>query len=199
MDIKESATYPYPIWGLHDSFLGEEPKISEITRKSNNESNTLDISFEVTEHNSGIDKLISEGKAKYTCIVECIQTYYQNQVDSTIPQIKISIPYDKVFSRVTVKTFIVATQEIIQCDYLELDEIYEGKADYPKGGIIAYISQFVVPLEQRNNASDVSKIIRVMKTDTVRVRNIFSESRIIIKIPNDRWINFKQSKTFIIR
>lgn len=185
MDIKESATYPYPIWGLHDSFLGEEPKISELEKKSNNETNSLDISFEVTEHKVGIDQLISEGRAKYTCIVECKPTYFQKQFDFTSPQIKISIPYDKVFNRVSVKTYIVATEEIIQCNYLELDEIYEGTADYPKGGVIAYISEFVIPLEQKNNASDLSKIVRVMKTDIDRVRNIYSESRIIIKIPKE--------------
>lgn len=25
MEIKDSATYPYPIWGLNDDYLGPEP------------------------------------------------------------------------------------------------------------------------------------------------------------------------------
>ena len=26
MEIKDTATYPYPIWGLNDDFLGAEPE-----------------------------------------------------------------------------------------------------------------------------------------------------------------------------
>ena len=183
MDIKESATYPYPIWGLHDSFLGEAPQVGGKSLTENNETNTLDISFEVTTHNIGIDRLISEGKAKYKCVIECSATYFQMNADFEEPRIKVSVPYDKVYNRFSVKTFIVATQEIIQCDYLELDDIYEGIADYPKGGIIAYIDEFTVTLKQRNNASDLSKIVKIMKANVSSVKNVYNGDRIVIKIP----------------
>ena len=183
MDIKESATYPYPIWGLHNSFLGDVPEVSEKVSVHNYEKNSIDISFEVTTRNAGIDRLIEEGRAKYDCIVKCSTTYYLQHNYFESPNIKISVPTEQVHKRFDIQTIIVATEEIIQCDYLEIVEIYEGYADYPKGAVIAYIDECSVSVKQHNHASDLSKIISVTKTNANSVKNVFSENKIIIKIP----------------
>lgn len=184
MDIKESATYPYPIWGLHNSFLGDAPEVSEKVSIQNFEKNSIDISFEVITHNAGIDRLIKEGKAKYDCIVRCRSTFFLQHNYFESPNIAISVPTEKVHKRFDVKTVIVATEEIIQCDYLDLDEIYEGHADYPKGAVIAYIDECTVSVKQHNHASDLSKIIRVTKTKVNNVKYAFNDSKIVIKIPD---------------
>jgi hypothetical protein len=194
MDIKESATYPYPIWGLHNSFLGEAPEVSEKVSVHNFEKNTIEISFEVTTRNAGIDRLIEEGKAKYDCIVKCPPTYFLQHNYSDSPSIKISVPTELVYNRFDIQTVIVATEEIIQCDYLELDEIYDGHADYPKGAVIAYIDDCSVSLKQHNHASDLSKIIKVTKTDVNNVKNIFSESRILIQIPKTHALQYDKAE-----
>lgn len=183
MDIKESATYPYPIWGIHNSFLGDGPVSGKREMSSNNELNSLDIKYEVLAHNEGIDKLISEGKAKYQYIVECRDTYFLQHGEFEATQFIITVPFDKVYKRFTVKVFIVATEDILACNYLEVDEIYEGVVDYPKGAVIAYLDEFTVPLTQRNNISDLSKIVAIITTDVSGVKNIFNTNRIVIKIP----------------
>lgn len=94
MEIRESATYPYPIWGIHDSFIGDRPVPGKIELVSNNETNTLDVKYEVLAHNSGVDRLIDEGKAAYKYIVECPQTYYLKHEEFQTGQFVICIPYD---------------------------------------------------------------------------------------------------------
>lgn len=183
MEIRESATYPYPIWGIHDSFIGDRPVPGKRELVSNNETNTLDVKYEVLAHNSGVDRLIEEGKAAYKYIVECPQTYYLKHEEFQTGQFVISIPYGKVFNRVSIKVVVVATIDINGCDYLEVDEIYEGAVDYPKGAVVAYLDEFAIPLQQRNNTSDLSKIVTIMPTDVSRVENVLNMKRIIIKIP----------------
>lgn len=112
MEIRESATYPYPIWGIHDSFIGDRPVPGKRELVSNNETNTLDVKYEVLAHNIGVDRLIDEGKAAYKYIVECPQTYYLKHEEFQTGQFVICIPYDKVFNRVSIKVVVVATTDI---------------------------------------------------------------------------------------
>lgn len=183
MEIRESATYPYPIWGIHNSFIGDRPIAGEREMKANNETNTLDISYKVLAHNTGIDKLICDNHAKYQYIVECPQTYFLLHGESTDEAFVINVPFDKVYNRITVRIIVVAVEEITGCDYLDVDEIYGGLVDYPKGAVVAYLDEFAIPLQQMNNTSDLSKIVTIMSTDVHSVQNVFSSKRIVIKIP----------------
>ena len=66
MDIKDNATYPYPIWGLHEDFNGPEPEGS-FEMKLNETANEFILNYNVITNNEGINQLITEGKAVYKC------------------------------------------------------------------------------------------------------------------------------------
>lgn len=185
MEIRENATYPYPIWGLHGSYLSDDPVKGNHRVSVDEESNVLELHYDVTCHEAGIDQLIQEGKAKYQCIIECPATYYLLHKEYQEPSFDISIPLDKVYKRCTVKIIIVATQEIIGCDFLNIDEDYEGAVDFPKGAVLAGIDDFTVSLQQSNSSADLSMIIRIMCTNVKKVKYDFSGKRIIVKIPTD--------------
>lgn len=191
MEIRETATYPYPIWGIHDSFIGDIPSKGIKTMTANSESNTLDIKYTVTSHNAGIDKLIEYGLAKYKCIADCSPTYYQDSVDSNEPELCLCVPFDRVYNRFTVRILVVATEEIVQCDYLEVDEAYEGVVDYPKGAVIAYLDEFAISLTQKNNTSDLSKIVKIMPTNINSVKYVFGPERITIKVPQSTYSKYQ--------
>ena len=144
MEIRESATYPYPIWGLHGAYLSDDPIKGIHTAEIDDSANVLKLHYDVTCHESGIDRLISEGKAVYQCIVECPTTYYLLHQEFKEPSFDISIPLDKIYKRCTVKIIIVACQEINGCDFLNIDEVYEGTVDFPKGAVLAGIDDFTV-------------------------------------------------------
>ncbi len=185
MDIRETATYPYPIWGLHGSYLSDDPFKGNHCANVDEEANVLKLHYDITCHEVGIDQLIQEGRAKYQCIIECPYTYYLLHEEFQKPSFDISIPLDKVYKRCNVKIIIVATQEIIGCDFLNIDEDYEGAVDFPKGAVLAGIDDFTVSLQQSNSAADLSMIIRIMCTDVKKVKYEFSGKRIIVKIPID--------------
>ena len=165
MEIKESATYPYPIWGLHGSYLSDDPVKGTHTESVDGETNVLNLHYDVTCHESGIDRLISEGKAVYQCIIECTPTYYLQHHEFQTPSF--------------------ACKEIIGCDFLDIDEVYEGSVDFPKGAVLASIDDFTVSLQQSNSAADLSMIIRIMTSQVENVKYDFSGKRIIVKIPVD--------------
>ena len=68
MEIKDSATYPYPIWGLNDDYLGPEPDgIPTMSRDS--VTNEFVFNYKLTTDNAGIARLIKEDKEKYPIYV----------------------------------------------------------------------------------------------------------------------------------
>ena len=185
MEIKESATYPYPIWGLHGSFLSEDPEKGNRSACIDKDANVVNLQYNVTSHEPGIDRLISEGKALYQCIVECPYTYFLLHREFQEPSFSISIPLDLLYKRCSVKIIIVATQDITGCDFLNIDEVYEGSVDYPKGAVLAGIDDFIIPLQQSNSTADLSKIICIMNSEVDNVKYEFSGKRIVVKIPMD--------------
>ena len=185
MEIRESATYPYPIWGLHGSYLSDDPVKGKHTVAINDNTNVLDLHYDVTCHESGLDRLISEGKAVYQCIIECPATYYLQHQEFNESSFDIAIPLEKIYKRCTVKIIIAACQEIVGCNFLNIDEVYEGLVDFPKGAVLAGIDDFTVSLQQSNSAADLSMIIRIMSSQVDNVKYDFSGKRIIVKIPLD--------------
>lgn len=185
MEVRESATYPYPIWGLHGSYLSEDPVKGTHTISVDGETNVLNLRYNVTCHEPGLDRLITEGKAVYQCIIECPATYYLQHQEFLTPSFDVAIPLEKIYKRCTVKIIIAACQEIIGCDFLNIDEVYEEAVDFPKGAVLASIDDFTVSLQQSNSAADLSMIIRIMSSQVESVKYDFSGKRIVVKIPLD--------------
>ena len=185
MEIRESATYPYPIWGLHGAYLSEDPERGSRSADIDVEANIVNLHYKVTSHESGIDRLISEGKAAYQCIVECPYTYYLLHQEFQEPSFSISIPLDQLYKRCSVKIIIVATQEIVGCDFLNIDEVYEDAVDFPKGAVLAGIDDFIIHLQQSNSTADLSKIICIMNSEVDNIKYEFGGKRIVVKIPLD--------------
>lgn len=192
MEIKESATYPYPIWGLHGSYLSNDPEKGIRVVSRDNDANVVKVHYEITCHESGIDRLIQEGKALYQCIAECPATYYLLHKEFQDTSFDVEIPLETVYKRCTVKIIIVAAQEIIGCDFLNLDEDYQDPVDFPKGAVLAKIDDFTISLQQSNSAADLSMILSVMYSDIKKVKYDFSGKRIVIKLPSDYNTRFNQ-------
>ncbi len=192
MEIRESATYPYPIWGLHGSFLSDDPEkgIHVVTR--DNDANVLNLHYDVTCHEPGIERLIREGKASYQCIIECPATYFLLHKEFQEASFDVVIPLDRVYKRCTVKILIVVAQDIVECDFLNLDEDYKDPIDFPKGAVLASIDDFTISLQQSNSAADLSMIIRIMSSNVKNVKYEFSGKRIIVKIPVDYDTRYNQ-------
>lgn len=189
MNIKESATYPYPIWGVNQGFNGPEPDGSYKLRKDNNR-NELVLTYDVITQNEGINKLISEGKAMYKCIVECSSTYQPMIKKFDNPHMELRIPADQVHKGIDVTILIVATQDIDDCTYLDVNEIYGDSISYPKGYPIAYIHNFRRSIDQKDNSSDLGKIFRTKACDVPAVKYSIEGPAVLIQYPKEFEQNF---------
>lgn len=183
MEIRENATYPYPIWGLpNGDFNGPEPD-GKYNLHLDNKTNEFVLDYNVTTENEGITRLISEEKAVYKCVVECVPTYFLLMKEANKPEFQVRIPANKVHKRITAKILVVAIKDIDCCNYLDVNEIYDGVVDYPKGGVIAYIDNLSFDLQQKDNDTDLSKIFRTKAADVQKVEYSIDGERIIIKYP----------------
>jgi hypothetical protein len=163
--------------------LSDDPEKGSQTEEISNDDNILKLHYDIKCHEAGIDRLISEGRAFYQCIIECPATYYLLHKEFQEASFNVEIPLDKVYKRCTVKIVIVACQDIVGCDFLNLDKDYEDAVDFPKGAVLANIDDFTILLQQSNSAADLSRIVCVMFSETPTVRFDYSGKRIIIKVP----------------
>lgn len=190
MEIRENATYPYPIWGMHNDFNGLEPE-GTYNMHLEETTNELVFDYSITVENEGIKRLIAEEKATYKCVVECVPTYFLLMKEEQAPFIQVRIPADKVYKRLTVKVLVIATKDIYGCNYLDVSDIYEGVVDYPKGGVVAYIDNLSFDLQQKDNDTDLSRIFRTKAADVQRVEYSVNDKHVVIKYPKDSKIAFE--------
>lgn len=190
MEIKDTATYPYPIWGLNDDFLGPEPD-GNYKMSIDSVTNEFVFDYEVTTINEGVARLIDEDKARYKCIVECNKTYFLEMKESKEPKFQLRFPTDKVFKNYSVKVLVVSIKNVEACDYLKLNEVWEGVVDYPKGSVVANIDKIEFNTKQQDNVSDLSQIFSSLPTDVDEVEYSVEGSRIVIKYPQNSKDNFE--------
>lgn len=190
MDIKDTVTYPYPIWGLNDDFLGAEPD-GKYTMSIDSVTNEFIFDYELTTINEGVTRLVEEDKARYKCIVECNKTYFLEMKEFKESKFQLRFPTDKVFKNYSVKVLVVAIKNIEACDYLELSDVWEGVAGYPKGSVIANIDKIEFNTKQQDNESDLSQIFRSLPTDVDEVVYSVDGSRIVIKYPQNSKVYFE--------
>lgn len=190
MEIKDTATYPYPIWGLNEDFLGPEPD-GKYNMSIDSVTNEFVFDYELTTINEGVARLVEEDKARYKCIVECNKTYFLEMKEFKEPKFQLRFPTDKVFKIYSVKVLVVAIKNIEACDYLELSEVWGGSAYYPKGSVIANIDKIEFNTKQQDNVSDLSQIFRSLPTDVDDVEYSVDGSRIVIKYPQTSKVYFE--------
>lgn len=182
MDIKTTATYPYPIWGLPDNYKGDDPagQIKEL--KKDTEEDVFILKYEVTTHNEGVDRLIAEKLASYLCIIQCSSTYYTQIEKREESFFTIKIPCSKVNKRFSVKIEIVASENINSCNYLDVDDFYEGVVDYQKGAMIAMVDKFNVSLTPSDDMANLSKFVKYEYANVQKVTNVIDDI-ILIRLP----------------
>lgn len=190
MEIKDTATYPYPIWGLNDDFVGADPDgIGQMSMDP--ATNEFIFDYELTVLNEGITRLIEEDKARYKCIIECSSTYFLHMEEFKESKFQMRFSTDKVFKKYTVKVFVVAIKNIEACNYLDVNDVYDGIVDYPKGSVIAYVDKITFHTKQKDNVSDLSQIFRSLATDVDDVSYSVDGSRVVIKYPKQYECSFK--------
>lgn len=183
MKISSSISYPYPVWGWKDDYNIEiddkDISITEISDKDN-----FIYELELKANNSDIAKLIENEEAIYACIVNCSETYYHNCTVSKLPKFVVSIPRCEVNGLVKVQWMIISTKDIIDFKSDKLNEDYQGKASFPLGAMIGYITSFEINASLSDNLLSLDDIVKVVKnTDSDEIEYCYNAPIILIKLP----------------
>ena len=183
MKISSSISYPYPVWGWKDDYNIEiEDKDISITEISDKDNFIYEL--ELKAHNSDIAKLIENEEAIYACIVNCSETYYHNCTVSKFPKFVVSIPRCEVNGLVKVQWMIISTKDIIDFKSEKLNEDYQGKASFPLGAMIGYITSFEINASLSDNLLSLDDIVKVVKnTDSDEIEYCYDSPVIYIKLP----------------
>ena len=183
MKISNKVSYAYPIWGWRDDYTidinDEDYSISEIHDKDN-----FVYELDLKAHNKDIETLIEEEKAVYACVASCSETYYHKFTPSKEAKFTISIPRREVSGLVRVQWMIIATEDIMGYESDMLNEDYQGKANFPLGAMIGYITSFEINAELSDNLRSLDDIMKVVKNiDSNKIEFDCSDRIIKIKIP----------------
>ena len=84
--------------------------------------------------------------------------------------------------RFSVKIEIVATENINSCNYLDVDDFYEGVVDYQKGAMIAMVDKFNVSLTPSDDMANLSKFVKYEYANVQKVTNVIDDI-ILIQLP----------------
>lgn len=126
MQINNKTSFPYPVLGIRNDIVPGLPDNSVVIEEET--SDVYNYSFKVTLSfdNPTIQELIENGKAIYTCEVDCSKTFYNKCFNSEINIVNISIPRRNVNGRVNIRPFIVAVSYIDKYDNPNKHNDFDG-------------------------------------------------------------------------
>ena len=186
MKISSSTSYPYPIWGWRDdyssSITDNDYEIREIDDKDN-----FIYELELFVHNEDLEKLIAAGKAIYACTAICTSTFKMYCFKSDKPVLQIKIPRQEVNQKVELMWMILSTKAVPDFESQMLNPDYQGKASFPLGAILAYITSFEINPTICDEMRSLDEIFVVVKnTETNEIKYSFDDRKIKIKLPNEQ-------------
>lgn len=185
MKIKDNISYPYPIWGWKDDYSSSITE-DDFAIRDISDKDFFIYELELFVKNADLEKLISEEKAVYACIAECSETFRLYSFKSKEPKFQIKIPRKEVNNIVEGKWMILSTEAVTNFESGLLNRDYDGKASFPLGAMLAYITSFDINITICDELRSLDEIFVVVKNmDTNDIKYTFDDNKIKIKLPED--------------
>lgn len=137
-----NISLPYPVLGINDDIT---PMLPEDAVKVSVTSDILSYTFEIelSFDNDDIKKLVTKGKAEYSCEYECSRTMLRRCEKSDKPKFSVAIPRKDVNARINFYCFISVKSPIKNYTNEGFNRDYDGAYfDMEKGDILATFPQF---------------------------------------------------------
>ena len=166
MKINNSTSFPYPVLGIRNDIIPGLPENSVVIEEV--ASDVYNYSFIVTLNfnNPMISQLIEDGKAIFTCEVDCNTTWYNQCFNSRSNAIEISIPRRNVNGRMYFRSFIVAISDIKGYDNPNKHIDFDGfKFDIEPGEILAAFPSISVDTDLRSDILHVAGTYMEIRKD----------------------------------
>ena len=186
MKINSNTSYPYPIWGWKDDYKStindEDILITEISDKDN-----FVYELELLAKNEDVERLIEQGKAIYACVGYCPSTFRHYYYPSENSKFTISIPRKEVNNKIELKWMVLTKEAILEYQSDLLNDDYQGRATFPLGAMIGYITSFEINATICDELRSLDEIFVVVKNvESNDIRYSFDERKIKVKLPESQ-------------
>jgi len=133
-------TYPYPVLGINDNFLGDETKVTfkpELVVSSDYRKIRLDITYQLK--NDELLKLIYKEQAAFCAQLYCRSTMFRQSFLCKKQTEIIEIKSSQLRDEVDVDFFICASEDIRDYKNSMFNAVFEGVSfDIEKGDLLAF-------------------------------------------------------------
>lgn len=192
----KNVSLPYPVLGIYDDVY---PLLEEgCIRMADPVKTATDYLFgiELTQRNTDITRLVTEGKALYACEVTCKNTFLRRCYKSKIPHFEISLSRKEVNGRIDFQCFIAVTEQLCNYNNSEFNEDYHGFTfDLEAGDMLA-----VFPLAWWNTNIKYDKLyaagsfMQIVEAADGIDKTWFNldEDRIMIEMPHDMFVQYQR-------
>ena len=198
----EHKLYPYPVLTyFNDDYLNSIFMAKVEVEKG---IGKIGVSLEAVTDDLGLLGLINDGYAEFVFRIECLATLYREIVKSGDGKKKIFISEEKIDSKITVSTFIVAKKNIENYININFNEDYSDISFFiEKSSILAIARQFKIHIEKENdNLGEPSSIFCLVRNTAEKeekeVKFDIMGNKIKIILPKEEYENIamlSQSKS----
>lgn len=199
MKINNNSSFPYPVLGIRNDIIPGLPKesveIEELMSDVYNYSYKLTLKFD----NHTIAGLIKDGKAKYTCVVDCNKTFYNKCFNSPTNEVEISIPRRNVNGRVYFRPFIVAVSSIDNYDNPNKHRDFDGFTfNIEPGEILAAFPTITMDTDLRSDILHVAGSYMEIRKDDYAKKTVYrlDSQKIGIVLPTELYNIYNSSFGF---
>lgn len=196
MEIRPKL-YPYPVLSYYSDDYVDSNFDAIIAPIRDGYNIRLDFLAEV--NNAGLSELLASGKAKIIYHLECAQTGYRVAISTEENEFSHIIDNKMISGRLQVCPFIVAETEIPEYINTNFHEDYRGfKFTIEEGCIMAVGKQVNINIDKDiSDLSNTPSVFSIIKnSDKLALGMVvdFNYKRILIKLPEKEFINFKSLK-----
>lgn len=137
-----NISLPYPVLGINDDITPLLPADS-VTVELSSDAKAYNFVINLNFDNKDIEKLIKEGKAKFSCEYECAKTMLRKCIKKDEGKIEITIPRHSINGRINFNCFVSVQEPIPNYTNSGFNEDYKGYTfKMEEGDILVAFPQF---------------------------------------------------------
>lgn len=193
MRINE-LSLPYPVLSMGDDIL-PSLTIDCISIDVSHDAETYQFDISLHQEDETITRLITEGKAEYTCEVLCARTYMRRCYRSNEPKFHISLSRRDIFGKIEFCCFVTVKQTIESYSNPAFNEDYDNTSFYMEpGDILAAfpVASYNADLKYDKLYAAGSFMVVQEQKDATEVSFDANDDKIIVFLPTELYKTFEQ-------
>lgn len=187
---------PYPVLGINGSFEGKSfANCKSFTFETTHDKFVFNLDLELKDRT--IEQLIIDGKAAFSCEVDCVKTYFKNIWKGKYSKSQFEILRTDLVGKVDFFFSVVAVEPIENYINPNFNQKYYGGYNFnlQKGDLLAYFGEWTFNADVKFDELKALGSIVEVKEDRFKQYTHYElgGDKIAIYLPTSEFLNFKSS------